>query len=201
MATRSYITNGDIVVDEQSILDMSTDERARLGLFLGFQSPYAVSGVTMNNLIRTAIHAQDPDQKMENPIKFIRRLKGKMKEIGLSDEFVNRSVNENASGGERKKGEIIQLDLLGAKIAILDEIDSGLDIDALKVVSESINRKRDEAGTGFLLVTHYSRLLNYVKPDVVYLFFDGKVIKSGGPELATELEEKGYEQLVAEHVN
>lgn len=191
------VTNGDILVDNVSILGMTTDERARLGLFLGFQSPFAVPGVTMNNLIRTAIHAKDPDQKMENPIKFIRRLKSKMKEVGLDSEFINRGVNENASGGERKKGEIIQLDMLGAKIAILDEIDSGLDIDALKVVSDSINKNREENGTGFLLVTHYSRLLSHVKPDVVYLFNEGKIIRSGGPELAIELEEIGYEKLFA----
>lgn len=195
------ITGGDILLDGESIIEMATDERARLGLFLGFQSPFAIPGVTMNNLIRTAIHAQDPNQKMENPIKFIRRLKAKMGELGLDGDFINRSVNENASGGERKKGEIIQLDLLGAKIAILDEIDSGLDIDALKTVSESINKNRHEKGTGFLLVTHYSRLLSHVKPDVVYLFYDGRVIRSGGPELAIELEERGYKDLIATSVN
>ncbi|MCE7733351.1 MAG: Fe-S cluster assembly ATPase SufC [Candidatus Heimdallarchaeota archaeon] len=191
------VTKGDILVDGESILEMSTDQRARLGIFLGFQSPHAVPGVTMHNLIRTAIHAQDPDQQMENPIKFIRRLKSQLKEIGLDGEFVNRSVNENASGGERKKAEIIQLDMLGAKIAILDEIDSGLDIDALKIVAESIKRHREEKGTGFLLVTHYNRLLTYVKPDVVYLFYNGRIVRSGGQELAIELEEQGYEKLVA----
>jgi Fe-S cluster assembly ATP-binding protein len=191
------VTEGDILVDGESILEMSTDGRARLGLFLGFQSPYAIPGVTMNNLIRTAIHAQDPDQQMENPIKFIRRLKGKLKDMGLNGEFVNRGVNENASGGERKKSEIVQLDMLGAKLAILDEIDSGLDIDALKEVSLSINRNKEEKGMGFLLVTHYSRLLNHVKPDVIHLLYEGRVIRSGGPELASELEDKGYEELVA----
>lgn len=191
------VTKGDILVDGKSILEMSTDQRARLGIFLGFQSPHAVPGVTMNNLIRTAIHARDPDKPMENPIKFIRRLKSQMKDIGLDGEFINRSVNENASGGERKKGEIVQLDMLGAKIAILDEIDSGLDIDALKTVAESIKTHRDEKGTGFLLVTHYNRLLTYVKPDVVYLFYDGRIVRSGGQELAVELEEQGYEKLVA----
>lgn len=194
------VTEGDILVDGNSILELSTDERARLGLFLGFQAPFAIPGVTMNNLIRTAIHAQDPDQQMENPIKFIRRLKGKMKEVGLSGDFINRGVNENASGGERKKSEMVQLDMLGAKIAILDEIDSGLDIDALKVVSSTITQNKEEMGTGFLLVTHYSRLLNHVKPDIIYLFYDGRVVRSGGPELASELEEKGYEELVANAV-
>ncbi|MCH8908845.1 MAG: Fe-S cluster assembly ATPase SufC, partial [Candidatus Heimdallarchaeota archaeon] len=190
------VTEGDILVDGESILLMRTDVRARLGLFLGFQSPFAVPGVSFNNLLRTAVHAQDPDAPMENPIRFIRRLKAKMKEVGLSDEFVNRGVNENASGGERKKGEIIQLGIIGAKIAILDEIDSGLDIDALKVVAESINEYRRENGTGFLLITHYSRLLSQVKPDVVYLFDKGTIVKSGGPELAEELEEHGYENLI-----
>ncbi len=191
------VTKGDILVNGQSILEMSTDERARLGIFLGFQSPFAVPGVTMNNLIRTAIHAQDPDKPMENPIKFIRRLKAEMKAISLDDDFINRSVNENASGGERKKAEMVQLDMLGAEIAILDEIDSGLDIDALKTVAESIKKHREEKGTGFLLVTHYNRLLTYVKPDVVYLFYEGRIVRSGGQELAVELEEQGYEKLVA----
>ena len=187
------ITEGDILVDGKSILELDTAQRARLGLFLGFQSPYAIPGVTLNNLVRNAIHAQDPDAKMENPIKFVRRMKSKLKDVGLDSDFVNRSVNENASGGERKKGEIVQLDMLGAKLAILDEIDSGLDIDALMTVAESISKHRSEKGTGFLLVTHYNRLLTYVNPDIVYLFYDGKVIKSGGQELALELEEKGYE--------
>lgn len=195
------VTSGDILVDGESILDMSTNERAQLGLFLGFQSPHAIPGVTLNNLLRTAIHAKDPKARMENPIKFARRLRGQIKQIGLTDEFFERSVNENASGGERKKSEIIQLDMLGAKIAILDEIDSGLDIDALKVVSESIVKHKEEKGTGFVLVTHYNRLLTHVNPDVVYLFVDGRIIKKGGPELAVELEEKGYEKLVAEITN
>lgn len=191
------VTKGDILVDGKSILELSTDKIARLGIFLGFQNPHAVPGVTMNNLMRTAIHSQDPDKPMENPIKFIRRLKSEMKSIGLEPDFINRSVNENASGGERKKGEMVQLDMLGAKIAILDEIDSGLDIDALKTVAESIKRHKEEKGTGFLLVTHYNRLLTYVKPDVVYLFYEGRIVRSGGQELAVELEEQGYEKLVA----
>ncbi len=190
------VVDGDILVDGNSILEMNTDERARLGLFLGFQSPYAIPGVTLNNLMRTAIHAQDPEAQMENPIKFIRKMKAKLKEIGLDDDFVNRAVNENASGGERKKSEIVQLDILGAKIAILDEIDSGLDIDAMRQVSTQIKKNRDENGTGFLLVTHYNRLLSHVEPDVIYIFSDGKIISSGGPELALELEEKGYDELV-----
>lgn len=190
------VTDGDILVDGKSILELGTDERARLGLFLGFQSPYAIPGVTLNNLMRTAIHAQNPDQQMENPIKFIRRMKAKLKEIDLDEEFVNRGVNENASGGERKKSEMVQLDLLGAKIAILDEIDSGLDIDALRKVSEHISKNCQEKGTGFLLVTHYNRLLSHVRPDVIYIFSKGRVIAQGGPELALELEEKGYEEVV-----
>lgn len=191
------ITGGDILVDGQSIIDMNTDEIARLGIFLGFQSPNAIPGVSLNNLVRTAIHAKDPNAKMENPIKFVRRLKTQLKEVGLSDEFVNRPVNENASGGERKKTEMIQLQNIGAKIAILDEIDSGLDIDALKSVSETINKEKETNGTGFLLVTHYNRLLTHVVPDLVYLMADGRIVKSGGSELALELEEKGYEELIS----
>ncbi|MHA2502377.1 MAG: Fe-S cluster assembly ATPase SufC [Candidatus Kariarchaeaceae archaeon] len=190
------VTSGDILVDGESILEMGTDERARLGIFLGFQSPNAIPGVSLNNLIRTAIHAKDPDAKMENPIKFIRRLKSQLTDLGLSDEFVNRSVNENASGGERKKTEMIQLQNVQPQIAILDEIDSGLDIDALRQVSDSINSIKEENGTGFLLVTHYNRLLTLVKPDVIHLMSDGQIKKTGGPELALELEEKGYEELI-----
>ena len=158
------ITNGDILVDGESIIDMDTDEIARLGIFLGFQSPNAIPGVSLNNLIRTAVHAKDPDGKMENAIKFIRRLKSQLGDLDLSEEFVNRPVNENASGGERKKLEMVQLYNLQSKLAILDEIDSGLDIDALKQVAETINSINQEKGTGFLLVTHYNRLLTHVKP-------------------------------------
>ncbi len=145
------ITNGDILVDGESIIDMDTDEIARLGIFLGFQSPNAIPGVSLNNLIRTAVHAKDPDGKMENAIKFIRRLKSQLGDLDLSEEFVNRPVNENASGGERKKLEMVQLYNLQSKLAILDEIDSGLDIDALKQVAETINSINQEKGTGFLL--------------------------------------------------
>ena len=191
------ITSGDILVDGKSILNLNTAQRAQLGIYLGFQSPPAIPGVSLNNLLRTSIHAKDPDAKMENPIKFIRKIKSQLKDVSLSEEFINRSVNENASGGERKKLEMIQLQNLNAHLAILDEIDSGLDIDALRVVSDSINHINKESGTGFLLITHYNRLLTYVKPDVVHLMFDGQIKKSGGPELAIELEELGYEKLVA----
>jgi len=191
------VTGGDILVDGQSVLNMTTDERARLGLFLGFQNPNAIPGVSLNNLIRTAVHSKNPDEKMENPIKFIRRLKSQLSDLGLSDEFVNRPVNENASGGERKKTEMIQLQNLKSQIAILDEIDSGLDIDALKQVSENINAINKELGTGFLLVTHYNRLLTQVKPDVIHLMSDGIIKKTGGPELASQLEEQGYEQIIS----
>lgn len=192
------ITGGDILLDGESILDMDTDKIARKGLFLGFQAPASLPGVTLNNLLRTAIHAQDPDAKMENPIKFVRRLKDQLSGLGLSDEFVNRPVNENASGGERKKTEMVQLENLGAKIAILDEIDSGLDIDALKQVAEQINKQKEQHGTGFLLITHYQRLLTHVKPDVIHVIANGKIVRSGGPDLAIELEEKGYEEIIAQ---
>jgi len=191
------VTGGDILLDGESIMDLTTDERARLGLFLGFQNPNAIPGVSLNNLIRTAVHAKNPDGKMENPIKFVRRLKEQLRSLGLSEEFVNRPVNENASGGERKKTEMIQLQNLETHIAILDEIDSGLDIDALKEVSETINTIRKEMNTGFLLVTHYNRLLTQVKPDIVHLMSDGQIKKSGGPELAVQLEEEGYEKLIS----
>ena len=192
------ITKGDILFNGESILEKSTDERARMGLFLGFQSPIAIEGVTLSNFLRTALHLKNPDQKLENPIKFHRRLKGELKELGLEESFISRGVNENASGGERKKAEIIQLKNLKPQIAVLDEIDSGLDIDALRAVAEAIIKEKEENGTGFLLITHYNRLLTHTKPDVVYLMHQGKIVKKGGPDLALELEEKGYEALVTE---
>lgn len=192
------ITKGDIRFNGESILEKSTDERARMGLFLGFQSPISIEGVTLSNFLRTALHLKNPDQKLENPIKFHRRLKTELKELGLEETFIARGVNENASGGERKKAEIIQLKNLKPQIAVLDEIDSGLDIDALRAVADAIIKEKEENGTGFLLITHYNRLLTHTKPDVVYLMHQGKIVKKGGPELALELEEKGYEALVTE---
>ncbi|RMG27340.1 MAG: Fe-S cluster assembly ATPase SufC [Methanobacteriota archaeon] len=192
------VTKGDILFNGESILEKSTDERARMGLFLGFQSPIAIEGVTLSNFLRTALHLKNPDQKLENPIKFHRRLKSELKELGLEESFISRGVNENASGGERKKAEIIQLKNLKPKIAVLDEIDSGLDIDALRAVADAIIKEKEESGTGFLLITHYNRLLTHTKPDVVYLMHQGKIVRQGGPELAQQLEEKGYEALVSE---
>lgn len=192
------VTEGDILIDGQSILELSTDKRARLGLFLGFQNPTSVDGVTLSNFLRSAIRAHHPDEKLENPIKFHRRLRGDMQLLGLSDQFISRGVNEKASGGERKKSEIIQMKYLDPKIVIMDEIDSGLDIDALKAVAESIVEQNEQNNAGFLLITHYNRLLTYTKPDVVHLMHEGRIIKSGGPELALELEEKGYEEIVKE---
>ncbi len=195
------ITSGDILFNGESILELSTDKRARLGIFLGFQSPIAIEGVTMSNFLRTALHLKNPDEKLENPIKFHRKLKSQFEQIGLDASLVNRGVNENASGGERKKAEMIQMSVLQPSIVVLDEIDSGLDIDALRVVAENITKQREETNSGFLLITHYNRLLTYTKPDIIYLMHKGTIVKSGGPELAVELEEKGYEKLVAESSN
>jgi Fe-S cluster assembly ATP-binding protein len=192
------ITEGDILFNGESILEMSTHERAQLGLFLGFQSPTAIEGVTLSNFIRTAIHSQNPNEKLENPIKFHRKLKSDLKSFDLDEKFVSRGVNENASGGERKKGEMIHMKYLNPKIAILDEIDSGLDIDSLRAVADAINEQKQNSKTGFLLITHYNRLLTHTNPDVVHLLHAGKIIKSGGPELAIQLEEKGYEELIKE---
>ncbi len=192
------VTKGDIKFNGESILEMSTDERARLGLFLGFQSPTAIEGVTLSNFLRTALHMKYPDQKLENPIKFHRRLKEELTTVGLNETFISRGVNENASGGERKKGELIQLKVLKPEIAILDEIDSGLDIDALKAVAQAILEQKEQTGTGFLLITHYNRLLSHTKPNVIYLMHQGRIVHSGGPELADELESKGYDELIKE---
>ncbi len=195
------VIDGDILFNGESILEMSTDQRANLGLFLGFQGPTAIEGVTLSNFIRSAMHAKNPEAKLENPIKFHRRLRKDLEAVGLESSFLSRGVNENASGGERKKGEMIQMRYLNPTIAILDEIDSGLDIDALRTVAENIIKQREEGNTGFLLITHYNRLLTHTKPDVIHLMHQGKIVKTGGPELAVELEEKGYENLVKEANN
>ena len=192
------VTDGDILFDNQSLLELRTDARAKLGLFLGFQGPLAIEGVTLSNFLRTSLHAQNPDEKLENPIKYHRRLRADLKEVGLESSFISRGVNEKASGGERKKGEMVQMKHLKPKIAILDEIDSGLDIDAMRVVANEIIKQKERDKTGFLLITHYNRLLTYTKPDVVHLMDGGSIIRSGGPQLAEELEQKGYQSLISE---
>ncbi len=186
-------TSGDILVDGESILALSPDKRARNGIFLGFQYPVEVPGVGMATFLRAAYQAVHPENPMDVS-QFHKHLKEKLKLVGVDTSFLARSLNEGFSGGEKKRAELLQMAVLAPRIAILDETDSGLDIDALRTVGAAINAI---AGSqmGVLLVTHYQRLLNYVKPDFVHVLVDGKVAMSGGGELAAKLEEKGYEWL------
>ncbi|NYI47426.1 Fe-S cluster assembly ATP-binding protein [Nocardioides aromaticivorans] len=187
------VTGGEVLLDGENVLEMSVDERARAGLFLAMQYPVEVPGVSMSNFLRTAKTALDGEApKLRTWVKDVNGALDRMK---LDTQFSSRSVNEGFSGGEKKRAEIAQLDLLDPKFAILDEIDSGLDIDALKVVSDGINGYAAREGKGLLLITHYTRILRYVKPDVVHVFVDGRIAESGGPELADELEASGYERF------
>ncbi|WP_370248585.1 Fe-S cluster assembly ATPase SufC [Nocardioides sp.] len=189
------ITGGEVLLDGENLLDLSVDERARAGLFLAMQYPVEVPGVSMANFLRTAKTALDGEApKLRTWVKDVN---GAMDRMKLDQAFSTRSVNEGFSGGEKKRAEIAQLDLLDPKFAILDEIDSGLDIDALKVVSDGINAFAGREDKGLLLITHYTRILRYVKPDVVHVFVDGRIAESGGPELADELEANGYERFLS----
>ncbi|GAB4003558.1 Fe-S cluster assembly ATPase SufC [Nocardioides ultimimeridianus] len=188
------ITGGEVLLDGENVLEMTVDERARAGLFLAMQYPVEVPGVSMANFLRTAKTALDGEApKLRTWVKDVN---GALEKMKLDPAFSGRSVNEGFSGGEKKRAEIAQLDLLDPKFAILDEIDSGLDIDALKVVSDGINDFAGRDDKGLLLITHYTRILRYVKPDFVHVFVDGRIAESGGPELADELEANGYEKYV-----
>jgi len=188
------ITGGTVTLDGQDLLEMSPDERARAGLFLAMQYPVEVPGVSMANFLRTAKTALDGEApKLRTWVKDVN---GALDRMNLDPAFSQRSVNEGFSGGEKKRAEIAQLDLLDPKVAILDEIDSGLDIDALKVVSDGINAFAGREGKGVLLITHYTRILRYVKPDFVHVFVDGRIAESGGEELAEELEANGYAKYI-----
>ena len=184
------ITSGTVTLDGRNLLDMSSDERSRAGLFLAFQYPVAIPGVTVANFLRTALQAH---RGREADMSDFRKLfRSEMKALGVDPSFATRYLNDGFSGGEKKRIEILQMSMLNPKMAILDETDSGLDIDALKTVSDGINRYLND-DRGILLVTHYQRLLNYVKPDYVHVMRQGQLVMSGGPELALKLEERGYE--------
>jgi Fe-S cluster assembly ATP-binding protein len=188
------VTGGSVTIDGHDVLAMSVDERARAGLFLAMQYPVEVPGVSMSNFLRsakTALAGESPKLRT-----WVKDVNGSLNRMNLDPAFAQRSVNEGFSGGEKKRAEIAQLDLLDPKVAILDEIDSGLDIDALKIVSQGINDFRGRDGKGVLLITHYTRILRYVKPDFVHVFVDGRIAESGGPELAEELEANGYDRFV-----
>jgi Fe-S cluster assembly ATP-binding protein len=190
------VTDGDILFRGESVLDMEPDERARSGVFLAFQYPVEIPGVSVANFMRTAINAKRGEEV--DIFDFQDELEGKMEMLEMDPTFALRSVNEGFSGGEKKRNEILQLAMLEPELAIMDETDSGLDIDALKIVTAGINRiKEQNPGMTVLLITHYQRMLNYITPDRVHVMADGRIVRSGGPELALELEERGYDWLRA----
>ncbi|RRA82602.1 Fe-S cluster assembly ATPase SufC, partial [Streptococcus agalactiae] len=191
------VTAGEILFDGEDILELEVDERARLGLFLAMQYPSEVPGITNAEFIRAAMNAGKADDDKISIRQFITKLDEKMELLGMKEEMAERYLNEGFSGGEKKRNEILQLLMLEPKFALLDEIDSGLDIDALKVVSKGVNEMRGE-GFGAMIITHYQRLLNYITPDKVHVMMDGKVVLSGGPELAVRLEKEGYAQIAEE---
>jgi Fe-S cluster assembly ATP-binding protein len=187
------VTSGSVTLDGEDVLSMTVDARARAGLFLAMQYPVEVPGVSVSNFLRTAVTAvRGEAPKLRT---FIKEMNGAMSDLSMDGKFAERSLNEGFSGGEKKRHEILQLELLDPKIAILDETDSGLDVDALKVVSEGINRFRAKPGHGVLLITHYTRILRYVRPDYVHVFVAGRIVEEGGPELAEVLESEGYERF------
>ena len=199
MGHPSYeVTEGEVIFKGQNILELEPDERSRLGVFLAFQYPVAIPGVTVANFLRTALNArrraENPEDKGIPIPEFRKMLKEKMAMLKMDPNFAGRYLNDGFSGGEKKRAEILQMATLKPEIAILDETDSGLDIDALRIVSEGVNTLLDK-DLGVLVITHYQRLLNYIKPDVVHVMMSGRIVESGGPDLALHLEEKGYEWL------
>jgi Fe-S cluster assembly ATP-binding protein len=187
------ITSGSVSLDGQDVLAMTVDQRARAGLFLAMQYPVEVAGVSVSNFLRTAataVRGEAPKLRA-----WVKEMKTGMEQLQIDAAFAERSVNEGFSGGEKKRHEILQLELLNPKFAILDETDSGLDVDALRIVSEGVNRFRADAEHGVLLITHYTRILRYIKPDFVHVFVDGRIVEEGGPELADRLEAEGYERF------
>jgi Fe-S cluster assembly ATP-binding protein len=191
------VTNGSVTLDGENVLEMEVDERARAGLFLAMQYPSEISGVTNADFLRSALNSRLGEGNEISLMKFIRKMDKQMEFLEMDLDMAQRYLNEGFSGGEKKRNEILQLMMLEPKIAILDEIDSGLDIDALKVVSKGINQMRGE-DFGCLIITHYQRLLDYITPDYVHVMMQGRIVKSGGPELAQRLEAEGYDWIKKE---
>jgi Fe-S cluster assembly ATP-binding protein len=191
------VTSGEILLDGASILEMEADERARTGLFLAFQYPMEIPGVSNANFLRAALQARLPEGEELEATEFYAQLYAEMDKLEMSRSFTARSVNEGFSGGEKKRNEILQMAMLKPKYAILDETDSGLDIDALKIVSAGVNALRGP-DRGILVITHYQRLLDYIVPDVVHVMMDGRIVRTGSKELALELEAKGYDWIKEE---
>ena len=188
------ITKGDILLNGKSIIDLPVDERARMGLFLAMQYPQEIPGVTNAEFVKSAINARRPKDDPIPIMDFIKRLDETVETLDMSEEMADRYLNEGFSGGEKKRNEIMQMMMIRPEFAILDEIDSGLDIDALKVVSRGVNQMRGD-NFGSLIITHYQRLLNYIVPDYVHVMMDGQLVKTGGPDLAIRLEKEGYAKL------
>ena len=189
------VTDGEVLLDGADLLEMSVDERARAGLFLAMQYPVEVPGVTVANFLRTAKTSIDGEAPKVR--QWVGEVNQAMKNLRMDPAFAQRDVNAGFSGGEKKRFEILQMELLKPRFAVLDETDSGLDVDALRIVSEGVNRLHDESDAGFLLITHYTRILRYIKPDYVHVFVDGRVAEAGGPDLADRLEEEGYDRYLA----
>ena len=190
------VTEGSVTLDGDDVLAMSVDERAKAGLFLAMQYPVEVPGVSVSNFLRTAktaISGEAPKLRT-----WVKDVKSSMEALRMDPAFAERNVNEGFSGGEKKRHEILQMELLSPKIAILDETDSGLDVDALRIVSEGVNRVKENTGLGVMLITHYTRILNYIKPDYVHVFVNGRIAEQGGPELAERLEAEGYDRFLVE---
>jgi len=188
------ITGGSVTLDGADVLEMSVDERAKAGLFLAMQYPVEVPGVSVSNFLRTAVTAIRGEAPKVRT--WVGEVKAAMTSLNIDTAFSERNVNEGFSGGEKKRHEILQMELLKPKIAILDETDSGLDVDALRIVSEGVNRVKDGSDLGVMLITHYTRSLRDIKPDFVHVFANGKIVEEGGPELADKLEEKGYAEYI-----
>ena len=193
------VTDGSATLDGEDLLEMEAEERAAAGLFLAFQYPVEIPGVGNMTFLRTAVNAQRKARGQDemSASEFLKVIRARAKELKIDAEMLKRPVNVGFSGGEKKRNEILQMAMLEPKMCILDETDSGLDVDAMKLVAEGVNALRD-AGRGFLVITHYQRLLDHIKPDVVHIMADGRIVKSGGPELALEVENNGYADILAE---
>lgn len=193
------VASGDILYDDISILNMTVDERARLGIFLGMQMPLEIEGVTNADFLRTAIHEKEGNNfKL---MSFIKELNQTVDQLKMNRDMIHRSINQGFSGGERKKNEILQMYLLKPNLVLLDEIDSGLDVDSLKIVGENVTAYQKQSDCGILLITHYQRLLDYIKPDFVHIMVNGKIVKSGTAELVSVIEKEGYEGFELEAKN
>ncbi|WP_440930985.1 Fe-S cluster assembly ATPase SufC [Candidatus Pelagibacter sp.] len=193
---KGYEIEGKVSFDNQNLLELETEERAHKGIFLAFQYPLEIPGVNTNTFLKTSLNAikKARGEKELDAIEFLKLVKQKSAELKFDEKILSRQLNVGFSGGEKKKNEILQMSILNPKLAILDETDSGLDIDALRIVSEGVNSLRSN-NNSFLIITHYQRLLDYIKPDFVHVLKNGQIIKSGGPELALDLEKKGYEEF------